>query len=270
MHEISMTSHYTKYTFRGRSGWIVDPRVRNLSHNYLGLGHTAAVSQWSDPCLHLHRESEEYYLLLRGELQFCVAGVLVTLQPDELLMVLPQVPHAVIGGQGPIEHFGFRTPFVEDKQIVGEIPPMIPVADENGRAIKTDWGSRIPLSSVENQNCWLIGWGEAKHASGHLILAYLNFPTHEEANAGLRTRSRMHHHQRSWEYYVSLRGRKFLEIEDEKVCVEAGEILEVPPKVRHNVNGREAPYEGFTIRVPASAESDKVENSAHQAMTSVH
>lgn len=265
-----MTFHYTKYIFRGCSGWIVDPRVRNLSHNFLGLGHTAAVPPWIDPCLHLHRESEEYYLLLQGELQFCVAGLLVTLQPNELLMVLPQVPHAVIGGQGPLEHFGFRAPFVEDKQIIGDIPAAIPMAGAGGRAIQADWGSRIPLSSKENQNCWLIGWGGAKHASGHLILAYLNFPTHEEANAGIGTRLRMHYHQRSWEYYVSLTGRKLLEIEDEQVHLEAGEVLEVPPNVRHNVNGREAPYEGFTIRVPASAGGDKVEDLAHQTMTPVH
>jgi hypothetical protein len=44
--------------------------------------------------------------------------------------------------------------------------------------------------------------------------------------------------------------------------VEAGEILEVPPKVRHKVIWREAPYEDFTIRVPASAGSDKVEDPA--------
>jgi len=57
-----------------------------------------------------------------------------------------------------------------------------------------------------------------------------------------------------------LKGSKILQIEDELVKVDPGEILEVPPMFRHNVYRREAPYEGFTIRVPALSESDKVED----------
>jgi mannose-6-phosphate isomerase-like protein (cupin superfamily) len=72
----------------------------------------------------------------------------------------------------------------------------------------------------------------------------------------------MHYHRESWEYYFALRSRKILQIEEELVSVEVGEILEVPPGVRHNVYRREAPYEGFTIRVPIRIEGDKVEEDA--------
>jgi mannose-6-phosphate isomerase-like protein (cupin superfamily) len=70
----------------------------------------------------------------------------------------------------------------------------------------------------------------------------------------------MHYHRESWEYYLALKGKKILQIEEELVTVNAGEIVEVPPRVRHNIYRREAPYEGFTIRVPIIAENDKVED----------
>lgn len=210
--------------------------------------------------MHLHQHSEEFYLLLHGELEFYIAGTRVTLQPHELLMVLPGVPHAVIGGKGRIEHFGIRAPFLNDKQIVSDISADIPEYTVSDRELKAKWGCRIPLTAIENQNCWLIGWGAVKHPSMHMILAYLNFASHEQANAGIGTRLRMHYHREAWEYYVALQGRKVLQIEDELVSVDAGEIVEVPPHVRHNVHSREAPYEGFTIRVPITGGSDKVED----------
>lgn len=251
---------YTKYVFHERSGWIVDTRGTTVPHSLVGIGHTAFLSPWSDPYVHFHKHSEEFYLLLHGELEFSIAGIRLTLQPHELLMVLPNIPHAIIGGKGRIEHFGIRAPFTSDKQIVSDIPADFPEATNSDREIKANWGCRIPLTATENQNCWLIGWGAIKQQSSHLILAYLNFSTHKLANAGIRTRLRMHYHKEAWEYYVALRGKKVLQIEDELVTVNAGEIVEVPPHVRHNVYRREAPYEGFTLRVPITDESDKVED----------
>jgi len=87
----------------------------------------------------------------------------------------------------------------------------------------------------------------------------MNFPTTEAASAGIGTRHRLHLHQRSWEYYAVLKGTKTLRIEDELVEVKAGEILEVPPQVRHTLFGRQAPYVGFTCRVPGELD-DKIES----------
>jgi|RhiMetdeSRZDD1v2_1073273.scaffolds.fasta_scaffold637385_2 mannose-6-phosphate isomerase-like protein (cupin superfamily) len=256
-----MPSNYTKYIFQDRSGGIVDRRVTAVPHNLFGIGHTAFVSPWSDPCLHLHQKSEEFYLLRHGALELYIAGVFVDLQPNELLMILPQIPHAIVGGHGRIEYFGFRAPFLDDKQPSGELPSRFPnMFRPTKRELKEEWGCRLPLTALENQNCWLIGWGAAKYESKHLILAYLNFATFEEANAGIGTRLRMHYHRGSWEYYIALRGNKTLQIEDELVNVAAGEIVEVPPMVRHNVYRREVPYEGFTIRVPIMSDRDKVED----------
>jgi mannose-6-phosphate isomerase-like protein (cupin superfamily) len=208
-----------------------------------------------DPGIHIHGSSEEYYLLLQGVLRFVVAESLVTLKPQEILMVRPQVPHAIVGGQGRIEHFGIRAPAPDDKQTIGEMPGELPIlSEENEGESRRDWGYRIPLEDVRNRNCWLVGVGSARFPSSHLIFAYLDFPTEEAANAGIGTRQRLHLHEKSWEYYAVLQGTKTLRIENETVTIGAGEMLEVPPQVKHTLYGRQAPYRGFTLRVPVADE----------------
>jgi len=48
-----------------------------------------------------------------------------------------------------------------------------------------------------------------------------------------------------------------LQIEDEQDIIRPGEMLEVFPGVRHTLSGRQAPFRGFTFRVPLL--DDKVE-----------
>jgi len=250
---------FTRYTFHGHSGYILDPHDAQAGHNLVGIGHTAHGVPWTDPGVHLHRESEECYLLLQGELRFLVAGSLLTLRSREMLLVKPGIPHAIVGGEGPIEHFGIRTPALDDKETVGEIPRELPpLSEERERELRREWGYRIPLETARNQNCWLIGAGTARFQSPHMIFAFLAFPTEEAANAGIGTRHRLHIHQRSWEYYAAFEGTKTLQIEDKLVTIGPGEILEVPPEVAHTLHSRQAPYEGFTLRVPVELH-DKIE-----------
>lgn len=244
---------YSKFYFQDSTGYI-------LKHpqGLIAIGHTASVSPWSDPNIHLHTGSEEYYFLLKGKLELLIRDFQLTLYPNEILMVSPSVPHAIIGGSGTIEHFGIRAPALDDKQVVGEIKKDLPCLYENDRLISGDWGHRIPLEMPQHKNCWLIGAGSAFYQSQHLILAYLDFPTEAEANAGIGTRHQLHLHQKSWEYYVVLKGEKdLLIIEDTVITVHAGEILEVPPNVNHTLYSRRAPYLGFTMRVPVEL-NDKV------------
>jgi mannose-6-phosphate isomerase-like protein (cupin superfamily) len=253
---MSNRNAYTKYSFVGRSGYVT-PRIS--TQKLVTLGHTAGVMPWQDSGIHKHDQSEEYYLLLHGNLILLVGKEVVTLQPREILMIRPQTPHAIVGGEGLIEHLGIRTPALDDKRITGEIPAVLPTAaQEHERELQGDWGCRIPLEAARNRNCWLFGTGSARVLSSYMTFAYLNFPTIEEANAGLGTRHRLHLHERSWEYYVALQGTKTLQVGDELVEVGAGEVLEVPPQVKHTLYSRQAPYEGFTFRAPAGF-GDKVE-----------
>jgi mannose-6-phosphate isomerase-like protein (cupin superfamily) len=246
----------TRHSFKGRSGYIISPQ--DTGQDLVAIGHTALLAPWTDLYVHEHTASEEYYFLLQGTLNFLVAGTVLTLQPKEILMIKPNVPHAITGGTGLIEHFGIRAPALSDKHVIGETPQALPDADAGERDLSGEWGYRISLASPHYHNCWLIGAGSALFESHHLTLAYLNFPTMEAANTGLGPRHRLHYHQQSWEYYVVLKGVKTLQIENALITLRAGDILEVPPQVKHTLHSREAPYEGFTLRVPVALQ-DKVE-----------
>jgi mannose-6-phosphate isomerase-like protein (cupin superfamily) len=247
---------YTKYRFDGFSGYLLAPP--DSAHNLISVRHTASIPPWSDEDVHIHSDSEEYYLLLQGMLRFHVDGQIYSLHPREILAIQKGVPHAVVGGEGLIEHFGFRTPAIADRKSIPVDPSRI---SETERDLKRDitmpWGFRASLRKPDNCHCWLIGKGEAKHYSDKFLFAFLDFPSQEQAVAGLGTRLRMHMHMESWEYYLCLDGSKTLQIDDEKVEVLAGEMVEVHPGTKHNVVGRCSPYLGATFRVPLL--NDKVE-----------
>ena len=241
-----------KFEFQKVTGNVISHPQRLIS-----IGHTALVSPWSDPNIHKHNFSEEYYLLFNGLLNLVINDFCITLQSHETLMVSPNVPHAVFGGTGKIEYFGIRTPALNDKQVVSELKTDVPLLYENERLISGEWGQRIPLDIPQHKNCWLIGAGSALYKSQHLVMAYLDFPTHEEANAGIGTRHQLHFHQKSWEYYTVLMGEKILLINNEQVRIRVGETLAVPPNVKHTLYSRKAPFQGFTIRVPVELD-DKI------------
>ena len=156
---------YSKYTFRGYSGYIVAPWISGSAHDLVSIRHSASEPPWVDRDVHLHDGSEEVYFLFQGELQLLVAGSVFTLKPREVLKVNPRVPHAVVGGSGPIEHFVIRMPARDDRQAVGEIPAKLaPVVGEARRALRLDWGCRAPLTEARYQNCWLFGVGVAGYA----------------------------------------------------------------------------------------------------------
>ena len=207
--------------------------------------------------MHQHAHSEEYYFMLQGELQVVVGDAVLTLEPYEVLMIKPSVPHALVGGTGPIEHFVLRMPGTEDRQVVGRTPADAGAVAEGGeRVLQGEWGCRVPLAEARYQNCWLFGMGQALFHSDEMCLAYLDFPSAESLGADDH-RHRLHLHRESWEFYVVLQGTRMLRIEQELADVSAGEVLAVPPRVRHVLHGTETPFVGFTFRTPLL--NDKVE-----------
>ena len=247
-----MHNEISKYEFQKVTGHIV-----RHPQSLISIGHTALVSPWNDPNIHKHNTSEEYYFLWKGQLNLAINDFQITLQPREILMVKPETPHAVIGGKSRIEYFGIRAPALHDKQVVGELKTDVPLLCENERLISGEWGFRVPLDVPNHKNCWLFGAGSALYESQHLVMAYLDFPTQEAANAGIGTRHQLHLHQKSWEYYTVLKGEKTLLIDNVQTHIHAGEMLAVPPNVKHTLYNRQAPYQGFTIRVPVELD-DKI------------
>ncbi len=248
---------FSRITFRGRTGHIVAPWISGAGYAPAIIRHSAAVPPWNDHDIHLHTDSEEYYFVFQGELHVLVDGATMTLKPHEALMIKPGVPHAVVGGMGPIEHFVLRMLAAEDRRAVGRIPAgHAAIVGESERALRAEWGCRVPLTGARYQNCWLFGAGQAHFHSDVMCLAYLDFPSAESLGTD-RHSHRLHLHRESWEFYVVLRGTRVLRIEQELVNVSAGEVLAVPPQVKHVLQRTQTPLKGFTFRVPLL--NDKVE-----------
>jgi mannose-6-phosphate isomerase-like protein (cupin superfamily) len=243
---------YSKYTFRGQTGYVVAPWIPDVSHEWVAIRHSASVLPWVDGDVHLHTDAEEYFFAFQGELRLLIDEAVFTLRPDEALLVRPHVPHAVVGGRGPIEHFVLRMPAHDDRESVGKVPAEVPLATAEGeRGLEQDWGCRVPLTETRYQNCWLFGVGRARFRSEHICLAYLDLPTEESADANWRSHPhQLHAHRESWEFYTVLRGKKTLRIDDALVGIKAGKILEIPPGVEHMAQAVETPYQGFTFRAP--------------------
>jgi len=243
---------YTRYTFRDQTGYVVAPWLAGATHDWAAIRHSASVPPWVDGDFHLHTHAEEYFFIFQGELHLLIDGAIFTLRPYEALLVRPDVPHAVVGGRGPIEHFVLRMPACDDRESLSAIPSDWPPArHETERELARDWGCRVPLTKARYQNCWLFGFGTAPFHSDHTCLAYLDLPTEESANANWRSHPhRLHTHSESWEYYTVLAGEKALQIENHRVEVSAGEILEIPPDTKHVARAIQTPYRGFTFRVP--------------------
>lgn len=236
-------------SFQNSSGYLVSPR--ESGHHLLSVRHSSSESPWSDHDLHAHTQSDEIYLLLQGRLDLVVAGALVALLPGEMLFVKAGIVHSVVGGVGPIEHFAFRAPTLDDRVSHPARARESPVARQDPQpSLDEARGYHIQLADPENRNCWLLGAGSARYPSRHFLFAFLEFPTQAEATAGIGTRLQMHHHRESWEYYVCLRGSKMLQVEEQRVEVHPGQMLVVHPGARHNVIDRRAPYVGMTFRVP--------------------
>lgn len=252
-----MSKTHAVYRFAGHSGYLIHPEKTGADAP-VALGHTAYVAPWRDEDMHLHEVADELFILLQGELHFLIGDSTLSLQTREVLLVHAGVPHAIIGGTGPIEHFGLRAPAVADRRSRGKLPhPLPPLSGDNPRELRQAWGYRIPLSEARNQNCWLLGAEAARFDCGRLSLAYGRFET-DEAAAAFQDRERFHAHTGSTEYYVVLTGGQTLEVERYRVQLAAGQLLEVLPAVCHRISARQSPFEGFTFRVPLTLE-DKIE-----------
>jgi mannose-6-phosphate isomerase-like protein (cupin superfamily) len=237
-----------KYRFQGRSGYLIHPALGS-AHTHLALGHTAGLDPWRDEGLHVHHTAEEGFLLLAGRLDFAVAGCLITLLPDEFLLIRPGVPHAIIGGQGKIEHVGIRAPAVDDKQARGPLPLNLKLAHEENRLVGEEWGRRIPLLQPQHQKHMFAGAGKEIYTSPHLSLGYFHIPSAEVADFYLQPYQGIP--QELWTYYLVFQGSQTLQVEDELTTIRAGELLEAPPPIQPIPHHIDVPCRGVTISVPA-------------------
>ena len=177
-----------------------------------------------------------------------VAGRFISLRPRELLAIPAQVPHAVIGGRGRIEHFGIRTPYVDDKVTIAALPATRPPElDETQRTVMGDWGQRLALRSPEFQNCWLDGGDRARYASAYFSMMYLNFGVQGQDILFPGEQAGNSENSQISTLYVVLRGSLTLKNRDQTLLIEAGQILHVIPGTVCTVAPSATPFEGLAL-----------------------
>ena len=250
---------FTKYTFAGQTGYIIAPWLPGATHNRVAVRHSANVHPWADETIHFHEDSEEYYFLRSGRLWLLVNNQTLTLEPNEFLQIRENVPHAIVKGEGVIEHFILRIPAVDDKQVIGILPERVPLlAKETKGSVQEKWGCRVSVDKRANRDCWLFGIGQARFYSPRICLAYMRYEDQDTANGYKDSYHHCYHaHIHSYEMYVVLKGSKTLRVEDHFITVKGGEILAVSPGTKHVFHEMKAPFEGFTLRTPLL--EDKVE-----------
>jgi mannose-6-phosphate isomerase-like protein (cupin superfamily) len=119
----------SKFDFQKVTGYVVAHPQKLIA-----IGHTARVSPWSDPSFHQHASSEEYYLLLNGQLEFLVRDFQINLHPGEKILLIedtlvaihareilevpPNVSHTIYSRKAPYQGFTLRVPVELNDKIV--------------------------------------------------------------------------------------------------------------------------------------------------------
>jgi mannose-6-phosphate isomerase-like protein (cupin superfamily) len=83
----------------------------------LQIWYNNSTEPWQDAALHLHEESDECFIVVRGSLVVEVgAGERHVIGPSEFCCFPRGVLHAVVAVQPPVETFMIRAPSVADKR----------------------------------------------------------------------------------------------------------------------------------------------------------
>lgn len=85
----------------------------------------------------------------------------------------PKIPHAILSGKGKIQNLIMKVPLESDKRIIVKegIQCEEIISTTKHGLIENKDGFFADLTLPENQNCWLIGFGAAKHYTLDFSLA---------------------------------------------------------------------------------------------------
>lgn len=88
----------------------------------LWIWYNHSDESWTDPQTHMHRESDECFIVLQGGLEIEVEGERHTNGPREFCCFPAGVYHRVVSAQTPVETLMLRSPLVNDKAYQAGFP----------------------------------------------------------------------------------------------------------------------------------------------------
>lgn len=86
----------------------------------LQIWYNNTEKHWVDPAPHKHLESDECFIVLKGEIVVEVEGERFTVGPREFCCFPRGVYHSVIETHPPLESLMLRAPSIDDKVYVSE------------------------------------------------------------------------------------------------------------------------------------------------------
>lgn len=87
---------------------------------------------WADPAPHIHAESDEVFIVLRGSIEIEVEGKRQRIGPREFCCFPAGVAHAVVAVYPPVETLMIRAPGGHDKvYVAGETHPRTEEREES-------------------------------------------------------------------------------------------------------------------------------------------
>ncbi|NPE08772.1 MAG: cupin domain-containing protein [Asgard group archaeon] len=252
-------ANYKLYNSNEKQGWFVSNNHSDLFYSkYLAVRKGNFVEPWKDNQIHYHTVSQEIFLVLEGEITLLVSEKLFKLKKRNFLMLNPNVPHAILGGKGKIQNYIMKIPQIDDERIVIQEGIQSDEILRNTQYVEitAKEGFFADLTKPENHNCWLIGFGKAKHHSLGFSLAYMDFKSEFDFKE-VKHPNDLHYHSSSEEWYFTFNGSQKLMVGEKKIEVPKDFLLKLEMNTPHKVIKRKYPFEGITLRTP-NIKGDKV------------
>ncbi len=249
---------FTLYDLNERQGWILSSFKDKEDVHYsplLQLGRTNFCEPWEDKDFHHHTISLELYLLNEGIMWIAVDNIPIKMVGCSLLLVQPGISHSAIGGEGRINHYGMKIPHKDDERTTAETPSNLQELKERmlstseTEILDSSVGYYVNFNKSENQNKWILGYGEALFKTKELSLAYMNYQNKSDFEVDPHP-NELHYHSKSTEWYLTLEGKQTLQVNDEEIVVPKGNLLRISRKTPHNLLYYDYPFRGITIRTP--------------------
>ncbi|MFI9489107.1 cupin domain-containing protein [Promicromonospora sp. NPDC052451] len=117
---------FSRISLDGRLTVIAGPRPPSgdgFCSDRLQVLHWRVDEPYGDDGTHLHRASDEVYVVLEGAIDLEVDGSRVTVEAGEAVTVGAGVPHALVAVRYPARGLTVRGPAVDDKVITDRRAP---------------------------------------------------------------------------------------------------------------------------------------------------
>lgn len=230
------------------SGYVVGALLPPSEDAYspaLDIRFNRSLSGWRDSAPHIHMNSEEYYLVLLGQINLRVNDAFIAVSSRQMCGVRAGTSHQMVGGVPPVENFVIRVQGGgRDRVVVGEdeliraaVPPIW--LDLHQSFHDYPLGACLPETHLNYSSRldFTCVWGVD--------------PTYEWHN------ERLHYHTMREEYYILLRGQLDFQIGSEVVSLIGSQVLGVKPFTPHKVLGGQGPVDMLFVRVPGGR-GDKI------------